>query len=273
MGKLKDHGIFQWKSIDNPYFPKKEFERQKALLDERTFSRKYCGTFEKMTGLVYENFDRVLNQVDVFDWKRFRDRYYVYAGVDWGYNAPMAIVVRLIAKDGGDDFQAAEFLRSYLTPDEKVHIGKEFKQNYDIDLFICDNEDPQMIAAFNSAGLKSVPCKKGPGSVEHGIELHNGLIKTLQHKLFKGVCPETIDEYESYAYPENDGNIDETNDSPVSLYNHLLDATRYVTEYTEPIRQKGKREKMFKPQALHIDELKKLHKTTGVHDPAYSWDD
>ena len=270
-GKLKDYGVFQWRSIDNPYFPKSEFERQKLLLDERTFQRKYCGTFEKMTGLVYENFDRALNQVDAFDWKRFRERYFVYAGVDWGYNAPMAIVVRLISKDGSEDFQIGEFLRSYLTPEEKVNIGKEYKQRYGIELFVCDNEDPGMIAAFNSAGLKAVPCHKGPGSVEHGIELHNGLIKTLQHKLFKGCCPETVDEYESYAYPEKEENNAETTDTPVGLYNHLMDATRYVTDYTDPIREAAKRQSTLKPQQTHIDKLLKTHYKNQTRDPAYAW--
>jgi PBSX family phage terminase large subunit len=272
-GKLPDFGIFQWKSIDNPYFPKAEFNRQKALLDERTFSRKYCGTFEKMTGLVYENFDRVENQVAAFDWKRFRECYLVYCGVDWGYNAPTVMTPRLIAKDGGEDFQIGEFLRSYLTPDEKIAIGKEFKSRYDVDMFVCDNEDPSMIAAFNNAGLKAVPCVKRPGSVEHGIELHNGLIKTRRHKLFKGACPETIDEYESYAYPDKEENNAETTDTPINLYNHLMDANRYVTEYTEPLRQSARRENTFKPQQTHIDQLLKRHMRTGRRDPAYSWGD
>ena len=272
-GKLLDFGIFQWKSIDNPYFPKAEYERQKTLLDERTFSRKYCGTFEKMTGLVYENFDRNLNQVAAFDWRRFRECYFVYAGVDWGYNAPMAIVVRLIAKDGSEDFQMAEFLRSYLTPEEKVLIGKEFKSRYDVELFICDNEDPGMIAAFNAGGLKAVPCTKGPGSVEHGIELHNGLIKTLTYKIIKGTCPETIDEYESYAYPDKEENNANTTDAPTPLYNHLMDANRYVTEYTETLRQNAKRQNAFKSTQTRIDRLLKTHHINMTRDSAYSWGD
>jgi len=60
-GRLSDVDIIQWRSIDNPYFPKAEYERQKKMLDSRVFAMKYEGTFQKMAGLVYEDFDRTLN--------------------------------------------------------------------------------------------------------------------------------------------------------------------------------------------------------------------
>ena len=260
-GKLPDTDIFQWRSIDNPYFPKAEYERQKAMLDARVFAMKYEGTFQKMAGLVYEDFDRVLNGYEAFDWKPMKDLYYVYAGVDWGYSNPFAIVVRILRKDGEQDFQIDEFMRSYMTPQECVLTAKDFQQKYGIEMWYCDEEAPDYIAAFNSAGLKASPVKKGAGSVMAGIGLHQGLVKTRQHMLFKGRCPQTVDEYETYAFPERDGREENLSENPVDANNHLLSATRYITMATQWIRDKVKRESKFKPelQNPHIADLLKRH--------------
>jgi PBSX family phage terminase large subunit len=267
-GKLKDVDIFQWRSIDNPYFPKDEYERQKAMLDARIFAMKYEGTFQKMAGLVYEDFDRVENGYDIFDWKARKDLFYVYAGVDWGYSNPFAIVVRVVRKDGQGDYQIDEFMRSYMTPDECVRVGKDFAQKYGIEMFYCDEEAPDYIAAFNKAGLKASPVKKGPGSVMAGIGLHQSLIKTRHHRVFKGMCPQTVDEYETYAFPEREGRAENQSENPIDANNHLMSATRYVTMATQWIRDKARQEAKFKPQ-LQNDHIAKLLKR---HSQVTSWE-
>ena len=52
-GKRDDVDFFNYRSIDNPYFPKAEYERQKRILDPIRFAMKYDGHFGKMEGLVY----------------------------------------------------------------------------------------------------------------------------------------------------------------------------------------------------------------------------
>jgi phage terminase large subunit len=258
--KLSDTQIIQWRSIDNPYFPKAEYERQKNMLDSRMFAMRYEGTFQKMAGLVYEDFDRVLNGYADFDWRRFRERYFVYAGVDWGFSNPFALVVRLISKDGSADYQLDEFMRSYMPPEECVQIAKNYRDMYGVETFYCDEEAPDYILAFNNAGLKAVPVTKGKGSVLSGIGLHNTLIKSRQHKLIIGRCRQTVDEYETYCFKEKEDNYENTDENPVDANNHLMSATRYVTMATQHIRDKAKADAVFKPPKTHIQELMKRHK-------------
>jgi hypothetical protein len=258
-GKMPYADIFQWRSIDNPYFPKAEYERQKAQLDSRTFAMKYEGTFQKMAGLVYEDFDQALNQVDPFGWLRFRERFHIYAGVDWGYSNPFAIAVRLIAKDGSADYQIDEFLRSYMTQDECVQVSKDFQRRYEIEQFYCDEEAPDYIAAFNAAGLSASPVKKGKGSVMSGIALHNSRIKTRLHKLVKGKCPATIDEYETYAFPERGDDSENAEENPIDANNHLMSANRYVTMATQWILEKAQREDQFVYTPTRRDLLTRRH--------------
>jgi hypothetical protein len=255
-GKLSDTSIHQWRSIDNPYFPKAEYDRQKAMLDPRIFSMKYEGTFQKMAGLVYEDFDRAFNIIPPFDWRAQRSQYYVCAGIDWGYSNPFAIVVRALKLDGTEDFQLDEFMRSHLTPDECVEMGKQYKNTYGIECFYCDEEAPDYIAAFNIAGLKAVPVKKGAGSVKSGIGIHNALIKSRIHKLFAGKCKQTIDEYETYAYPQEGG------ENPIDANNHLMSATRYVTMATEWLRHKAKEQSKFVPYGNPTARLLSRHGKT-----------
>jgi len=131
-------------------------------------------------------------------------------------------VVRLISKDGTEDYQLDEFLRSYMTPEDCVRIARDYQKQYGIEIFFCDEEAPDYIKAFNNAGLHASPVKKGKGSVMEGIGLHNTLIKTRTHKLIIGKCRQTIDEYETYQFAEKDDQYENSVEKPVDANNHLL---------------------------------------------------
>ena len=49
--------LVQARSDENPYFPKKEFERKRATMDPSRFNMIYGGEFTKIHGLVYSNFN------------------------------------------------------------------------------------------------------------------------------------------------------------------------------------------------------------------------
>ena len=77
-----DIDYFEWLSIENPSFPVEEYERQRRLLPERVFRRKYMGIHEAMEGLVYE-----------FGPKNLADPFNVsnvpcYGAIDWGHDHP-----------------------------------------------------------------------------------------------------------------------------------------------------------------------------------------
>ncbi len=255
-GKRPDVQFIQFRSVDNPHFPKAEFERLKAIMDPRVFAMHFEGQFQKMAGLVFMDFDEALNMTDPHEaWKRKSD-WTVVAGVDWGYTNPFAIVVRAIHKFEPRDHQIAEHYQSYLTPSDKVAIAKDFQKRYGIEQFYCDNEEPASIEEFNRAGLKAIGAPKYPGSLKDNIEGHNELIRMRVYKVFRGKCKHTEEEYETYHYPEEDGDEENADENPVDANNHAMTANMYVTQCTKHLRRHIEKLRAFVPEKTHEQRLR-----------------
>lgn len=255
-GKRPDVEFIQFRSVDNPHFPKAEFERLKAIMDPRVFSMHFEGQFQKMAGLVFMDFDETENMCDAHDFWRDKQRYLVCAGIDWGYTNPFAIAVRGLHRTEPRDYQIGEFYQSYLTPGEKVQVAKQYKQRFGIEVFYCDNEDPAMIEEFNRAGLNAVACHKYPGSLKDMIGAHNEIIKNRTYKVFRGLNKHTEEEYETYHYPEEDGDEENYDENPVDANNHLMTANMYATQGTAPIRKAMERKAKFVPAKTHFERLR-----------------
>jgi phage terminase large subunit len=163
-----------------------------------------------------------------------QDQYKVFCGVDIGFQHPFALAPRAISNDGINDYQIGEYSRSFLDPNERVQVAIRFKKMYNISVFYIDSAHPDDIALFNKAGLNAVGVKKGPGSISHGIGLHTEIIRDGTYKIFRGKCPQTEEEYETYSYPESKN--DDIDENPVDMNNHLMDANRYVTMMTTHLR-------------------------------------
>ena len=90
------------------------------------------------------------------------------------------------------------------------------------EIVTCDN-DPLNIHELNNFGIRAIPARKGPDSVEFGL-------KWLQRmRIFVDPsCTELIFELQKYKYKEDkDGNI---LPQPVDRDNHWIDALRYSLE-------------------------------------------
>ena len=94
---VPDALVIQARSDENPYFPRKEYERKKRTMDPRRFNMMYGGQFDKAEGLVYDCFDEIEHVCEPFILPAGT---VYYAGVDWGYTHPFALVVRAITPDG-----------------------------------------------------------------------------------------------------------------------------------------------------------------------------
>lgn len=235
-GTREDIKIIQFRSCDNPYFPKAEYELQKKILDPRIFAMKYEGTFQRMAGLVYPELDEANYIERHYPPQHFYD---YYAGVDIGFANPFAIVVRAIKKDGSQDIQVAEFYRSFLNPVERTNVLKQFNQVYKFKQIYVDSANPDDIALFVSAGLPATAVKKGPNSVQFGIQLHQEIIKTKMHRIIPENCPYTLDEYSTYHYEESEDETEKsTREEPIKIKDHLMDANRYCTMMTVKLRHK-----------------------------------
>lgn len=221
VGKRDDVEFINFRSIDNPYFPLAEYERQKTLLDPRRFAMKYDGIFGQMVGLVYEQ----VHTIKSFELPA-GTKY--YAGIDWGFHDPFVIHTRAVTPNG-THYQVDEFGKSELLLSDMIQAMIQRHRIYDYQLVFCDPSRPEFIKEFNAHGIRSVAAQN---DITLGIDRHKELIRTDRFFIFQDKCPGTLSEYAQYHYPEPEElGIDDDRGEPlpVDATNHYLDATRYCS--------------------------------------------
>lgn len=214
----EDFQVYTWASIDNPFFPKDEFERVKKTLDPKTFARRYLGEFTKMEGLVYE-----LQDFQIIE-PRPIEGVYTVAGVDFGWNNPAAIGV--IREDRDSRFYLVdEYYQKEKTTAEIIEKAKQLREKWGINKFYCDSAEPDRIEEFNRQGLYAETAIK---DITPGISRVAQLIRENRFFVFS-TCINALQEFETYHYPEKDGDKDnKKDDAPTKKDDHLMDAIRYA---------------------------------------------
>lgn len=251
-GKNKDTvEIFEWTSVDNPYFPKEEFERVKKELDSRVFKRRYLARFEKMEGLVYEDFgsNHIIDPVII----PFKE---VICGIDWGFNNPAAIAVIGIDKEN-TFYLIDEYYETNKTKAEIIERAKYFQSQHKIRLWYPDPEDSEALQQMKLAGLYPREVIKSKGSVLKGIDTVRDYIRRGQFKVFS-TCGNTLEEFGLYHYPEEkEGQVEE---EPIKEFNHLMDAIRYAIVSYRPKYETYRKpiEFIVKPRKQILDPNKAI---------------
>ena len=93
-------------------------------------------------------------------------------------------------------------------------------------LITADSEEPRAIAALCELGLKVVGAKKGPGSVDYGLEFLADEIEEII--IDPERCPNAAREFTGYELEmDKDGNF---KGSYPDKNNHTIDAVRYGME-------------------------------------------
>lgn len=231
-GLRQDVELIQAASWENPHhslFDKEKRLAKMATMDIRRFNMIYGGEWNKMEGLVYDCWDDAQNLVDPFQLPMGTK---FYAGVDWGYHPdPFAMKIRAITPDGRH-YGVSEFAKTRQTITDIIQIAQQKKQIWGIQKFFCDPSQPGYIEEFNRNGLPAEPAKN---DIRPGLDLHYELIKTRRYKEFRGACPHSMDERETYHYPEEKDLGPDQNSKeqlPVDQHNHCMDADRYLTIMT-----------------------------------------
>lgn len=228
-GKRNDVKVVQLRSIDSPYFPPEEYQRQQALLDPRRFAMKYMGQFGDMQGLVYDNYrsclilSKLLPKTAVY-----------YGGVDWGfYPDPFALITRAVVD--GVHYRVDEFYRNGLTILDIGNIIMQRNKIFNYKTLFCDPSQPAHIEHLNRINIPSI---KSNNDIRYGIDRHYALMKDQKFFIFEDMCPIGIDEYATYHYPaEKELKYDDGSKEllPVDKHNHGLDCDRYITSMLSDI--------------------------------------
>lgn len=245
------------RSDENPYFPKDEYERRRLTMDPRRFGMIYGGSWGKMAGLVYGCFDEVANVVEPYILPTGTR---VVAAIDWGYTNPCAIVVRGITPAGYHD-QLGEHYQAQMTIDQIIAGAKKMREVYGIQFFWCGPDQPGYIRKFNEAGLPAAAWDAGPGSVRTGIDDHWELINSRRYRVWKDSSPCTIDEYDTYHYPEPEDlkqDQDSKEDHPVKQNDHAMDANRGLTRME--LRSTSQRRATTPNREKAEDQFKRLER-------------
>ena len=220
--------LIQARSDENPYFPKKEYERKKETMAPARFNMVYGGNWEKMEGLVYDVFSYDKHVIDPFTLPpgtKFK------AGIDWGYSHPFVLKVRGITVEGFH-YDVDEVYLSGKTINDIVKICKQKDSLWGIETFYCGPDRPENIQELNRNGLTAIAAKD---DVRHGCDLHYELIKSNRYFVFKGRCPKTCDEYEMYHWPTPQDlgpDKDAKERNPVKQDDDAMDCSRYITAMT-----------------------------------------
>lgn len=261
LGKRSDATVVQCRSIDSPYFPKSEYERQRGLLDSRRFRMKYMGIFGKMEGLVYD----CLNLCTA---KPLPEGTQYYAGIDWGYYPdPFVMVIRAVTPDGMH-YRVGEFYKNRMTPSQIVDAVAQRHQIYKFTRIICDPSEPKMIQELRSKGR--VPAVPGINDITMGIGRHYELMKRGKFWMFEDTNPYGVDEYNMYHYPEDRelkfNESRKTRDTvPVDQHNHGCDADRYVTVHLtgRVAKRRAPKNPIERPPQDHKERIERL-KRRGI---------
>lgn len=211
--------VFNWRSIDNPYFPREFAEAEKKRLGEADYARRYEGRFVRLEGLVWTIDDsHILKKADTEGYLRFPER--TIGVVDWGFTNPAGILIIKI-KDG-KYYVVDEWKESQKSTGEIIQKCGEFNKDYAIQVWYPDPAEPDRLEEMRKAGLY---CGEVNKHIPTGISKVAEKLK--EHKLFiLDSCQELLDEISQYRYDipkeKRDGK-----EIPLKLNDHLCDCLRY----------------------------------------------
>lgn len=273
-GGREDVNLIQAASWENPFHALADESKRDDMrkqMDVRRFNMIFGGEWGSMAGLVYDCWDENQNVCEPFN---LPEGTHFYAGVDWGFNPdPFVCVVRAVTP-AGDHYQVSEFYKTGMTITDMVGYCKKVRQIWGIRLFYCDPSQPGAIEEFNRNGLSAKPADN---DINRGIGLHYELIKTRRYKVFQGSSPNTLDEIETYHYPElKDLKPDEASkpQTPVKQADHSMDANRYATieTYRAQLRRpKPNDEIIDRTQETQSKRWKRLMKRPGSSGQTENW--
>lgn len=239
---------FEWRTIDNPYFPKQEIDRLKNTLDKRTFDSMFTINWDTMPkAAVYDDWCSD-NEIRNY---RYNPKLSTYICIDWGWAHPMS--VGFYQHDPLTDhvYKFDEIVESKLKLEnlyleilkrDWIQTREELDKNAQTYRFItnvagwgCDiagDQEREQTAKSNCTYMKEnfgINFKRRRSRVLKGINVVRSYIKNangyVRFFVCKDGCPKTIGGIKRYAFPEKDGSVQ--NENPIKKDDDEVDETRY----------------------------------------------
>lgn len=210
-----DYFVSQFRSTDNPHYPKEEFERAARTMDERTFALRYLGEFRQMAGLVWPGLSGWVCQLgevtealqtaqDAPESVRW------VGGIDWGYNNPFVALSGFVDSDDVLWLYRERCRTETLLKDHVPSLDKRA-------IYYADPSGKQQIEEMIAL---NIVVQGAPNDVQMGIERVTERGKTGRLRI-SPACRNLISEAETYHYKED-------TDKPVKEHDHCCDSLRYL---------------------------------------------
>ena len=184
--------------------------------------------------------DLIFTNWKIEDLSKLKDTFGTYYnGLDFGFSNDEAAAGRQAIK-GKKLYILQELIYAKgLTNDViasilKPAIGKEYIR--------CDSAEPKSIAELRGYGIEALSAKKGPGSVNFGIQY----LKQFEIVIDR-TCQNVINEFQQYQWKKDKDGV--AMNVPVDKFNHFIDQVRY--SLTERIFE-GEKEEEYTADGLGI---------------------
>ena len=165
------------------------------------------GFLDKAEGVIFTNWK-------IGEYPQDVDNYF---GADFGWSIDPSTLIQVHIDSKNRKIYMKELLyKPNLTTSE---LSNYFKQYCNNRLIIADSAEGRLIEEIKSTGLNIKKCVKGAGSVNEGIKLMQ------DYELI--IDPSSINlirELNNYVWSQS-------KDGPIDMYNHLIDAARYIISH------------------------------------------
>ncbi len=203
---------------DNPWFP--DVLRAEMEWDQRRDPDKYAHIW---LGHYQRNSEaRVFRNWKVESFEPPPEKTAFYYGADWGFSVDPTVLVRCWLKD-----------RTLYVDQEAYAVGCEIDETPLLFAKVegsfrhtirADSARPETISYMNRKGFSIFGAKKGPGSVQDGIQFLKSFDIVVHPR-----CTHAIDELGLYSYLTDKLTGDVLPDVE-DKHNHVIDALRYAVE-------------------------------------------
>jgi len=210
--------LISFRSLDNPSFPREEWDRAEREMPDWRFRMMYCGEFTKPAGVIYLDFNESQHVVEPFsiphDWL-------VYVGVDFGL-VHTAIVWFAVDPQSGMVYAYREYLGGGMTGTEHARRCLEYNEPVVCWTGGAPSEDAQRLEwADGGVQIARPPISDLEAGISHVV----GLIRTDRLRIFENLYG-LRSELTSYSRE-----LDAAGEPTARIANketfHRLDAVRY----------------------------------------------
>lgn len=212
-----DYGVVRFRSIDNPAFPRAEYERAKRTLPAWKFNMFYDAIFTRPAGMIYDCYDSAIHKIPAFT---ITQEYQSAGGMDFGgvHTAALRVVY---PPDMSRFFVVDEYMQGGRTAAEHWAALKSWGAYFWVG---GSWSEGQWRLEFQAAGM---PIQEPPvKDVETGIQRVYSALKEGRLYITEN-CVHLLDEIERYSRV-----TDESGQPAIGVQNkqdyHYLDALRYI---------------------------------------------